>query len=334
MLGVVATLSFASSTKVWTATALRKHGSLPRHLTRPSCSATKTDWNRVLQCLTPFAEERRILKMNDVLAKRRGGLHIVLDSLADPFDVSAILRTVEGLGVQHVHQIEPKKPQAPSPSPIKGRRKNRARRKAAEGNVAMGAVRWLSVHKYQSAEKCHEVLKSKGLQVFVMCAPEKEGTGRWSLPVSDIETADVETTYNHRALSVDKLPLRVGQGVALVFSELQPGARNRIAEFADVPFFLPMSGITQVLSKSPKATVFIPKLISCVRTADHRCCLLQSFSISLSCATAIYTVISSGFFPEGSLDEGERVELLARWLLRDVRGAKHILKQKEGLDIQ
>lgn len=48
---------------------------------------------------------------------------------------------------------------------------------------------------------------------------------------------------------------------------------------------------------------------------------------------AIYAVIASGNFPEGSLNEDERVELLARWLLRDVRGAKQILKQREGMDL-
>ena len=57
----------------------------------------------------------------------------------------------------------------------------------------------------------------------------------------------------------------------------------------------------------------------------------QSLNISLTCAMAIYAAIATGRFPEGSLSEAERVELLARWMMRDVRAAKPILRQKEGL---
>lgn len=47
---------------------------------------------------------------------------------------------------------------------------------------------------------------------------------------------------------------------------------------------------------------------------------------------AIYAVICSGNFPEGSLAEEERIKLLALWLMRDIRAAKPILKQKVGIE--
>ena len=45
----------------------------------------------------------------------------------------------------------------------------------------------------------------------------------------------------------------------------------------------------------------------------------QSLNISLTCAMAIYAAIATGRFPEGSLSEAQRIELLARWMMRDVR---------------
>ncbi len=43
---------------------------------------------------------------------------------------------------------------------------------------------------------------------------------------------------------------------------------------------------------------------------------------------ALWSAIASGAFPEGTLSEEERVELMARWLLRDVKAAKPILREK------
>ena len=60
--------------------------------------------------------------------------------------------------------------------------------------------------------------------------------------------------------------------------------------------------------------------------------VVQSFNISLTVAMALYAAVSSGSFPEGSLPEPERAELLARWLMRDVKAARLILKQKMGIE--
>ena len=75
------------------------------------------------------------------------------------------------------------------------------------------------------------------------------------------------------------------------------GVSRVLAQSADGAFFLPMSGFT------------------------------QSFNISVACAMALYAVIASGAFSEGTLSQAERDALLARWLLRDVKAARPILRQ-------
>eukprot|EP00966_Prymnesium_polylepis_P268560 6204222-Prymnesium_polylepis.1 len=193
--------------------------------------ATEDEWRRVLSALSPFAKEERVEKLNDMLAKRRGGLHIVLDNIADPFDTSAIMRTVEGLGVQHVHLVESERKPA-MPPPRKGRRSNRSKLKAAEGNVAMGASRWLTVRKYSSAADCYTALRAMGLQVFAFCPPPIEGDGKWSLPVEVTDGPQSDAARQTLGQPVGTLPIAPQQGVALIFDE-QRGEKDRFHEFAD-----------------------------------------------------------------------------------------------------
>jgi len=63
---------------------------------------TTADWKRVGKALTPFMKENRVAKLGEVLKRRRGGIHLVLENIADPHNAAAVLRTSEGLGVQHV----------------------------------------------------------------------------------------------------------------------------------------------------------------------------------------------------------------------------------------
>ena len=60
--------------------------------------------------------------------------------------------------------------------------------------------------------------------------------------------------------------------------------------------------------------------------------LTQSFNISVAVAMTLYAAISSGHFGEGTLSEAERDELLGRWLLRDVKAAKQILRSRCAIE--
>ena len=46
------------------------------------------------------------------------------------------------------------------------------------------------------------------------------------------------------------------------------------------------------------------------------CGITQSFNLSVAIAISLYNVVASGAAPEGALSEDERVELMARWLVR------------------
>merc|ERR1719310_1920202 len=111
--------------------------------------ATPADWSKVVAALGPFARRSRFDRLNEVLSKRRGGLHVVLENVGDPCNVAAILRTAEGLGVQHIHKIESITPSGHFQQPA-GRKVGRR----ALSNVAMGAGRWLTINHYRSPIDC------------------------------------------------------------------------------------------------------------------------------------------------------------------------------------
>ena len=73
------------------------------------------------------------------------------------------------------------------------------------------------------------------------------------------------------------------------------GVSRAIIERASSSFYLPMSGFT------------------------------QSFNISVAVVMSLYSALASGAFPEGTLTQEERTELLGKWLLRDLKAARSLL---------
>ena len=49
---------------------------------------------------------------------------------------------------------------------------------------------------------------------------------------------------------------------------------------------------------------------------------------------SLYAAIASGRFPEGSLTDEHRIELLGRWLLRDVKASRPLLLKEAGLEFK
>jgi tRNA (guanosine-2'-O-)-methyltransferase len=255
--------------------------------------ATPEDWKLVADTLGKFATGTRVVRLNEVLAKRRGSLHLVLENIADPYNVAAVMRTAEGLGVQHLHLVE-SVPYGHTSSVTRPVEQPQPRR-GSIGNVAMGASRWLTVTRYRSSADCGAALRQLDLAVYASDCPPSEADEkdqRSEQPLRD----------RFEAVPIDNLDFRAKRGTALVFGNERRGVSRAFIEFADAPFYIPMAGLT------------------------------QSFNISVAVAMSLYAAIASGQFPEGSLTEEDRYELLGRWLLRDVKAARPLLLKEAGLE--
>ncbi|HZI06285.1 MAG TPA: RNA methyltransferase, partial [Archangium sp.] len=80
---------------------------------------------------------------------------IVLDRLEDSFNMAAVLRTCEAMGVQEVHVvINPDAPFLPN------------------SRVAQGCDKWLDVKLYKDFASCREHLKSRGFALYASAIRE------------------------------------------------------------------------------------------------------------------------------------------------------------------
>ena len=94
---------------------------------------------------------RRLDRMLEVAMKRLASVRVVLENLWDPHNVSAVVRTAEGLGLDTVHVIE---------------QPNRYRK---HPSILRGADRWVSIKRHQHLGGCLDELAQDD---FLTCAAD------------------------------------------------------------------------------------------------------------------------------------------------------------------
>lgn len=262
-------------------------------------SATKDDWCRVVDALAPFMKERRVRRLQAALAQRRAGLELVVENIADPWNLASLTRCAEALGVQHVHMVESITTVA-LPATVAHAASRGALGRTDSGE---GASRWLTIHRYASTEELIEKLRMRGVLVFSSnCPTEEEDESKVGSEVAPEGMAWVTSKRGEHkpAVPINELDFASGfaggrRGVALVFGNERRGVSRMLLEASDACFYLPMSGFT------------------------------QSFNIGVALAMSLSAALRSGAFPSGSMNETEQIELMGRWLLRDVKGARSYL---------
>jgi tRNA (guanosine-2'-O-)-methyltransferase len=93
--------------------------------------------------------ERRIARLRAALERRQPDLHLVLENVHDPHNVSAVLRTCDAVGVGTVHLVYtyetfPKIGKASSAS----------------------AYKWTNIERHESIESCYASLRSAGCRIY------------------------------------------------------------------------------------------------------------------------------------------------------------------------
>ncbi len=128
----------------------------------------ETHIQRLIPYLEGFITEQRKTRLQQVLSQRSGHMRIVLENVFQAHNTSAVLRSCDCFGIQHVHFIE-----------------NNNHLKISD-DVALGSSNWLSIHRHNKAENnTHEAittLKKEGFKI-VATSPHKDDFTLHELPV-------------------------------------------------------------------------------------------------------------------------------------------------------
>lgn len=96
--------------------------------------------------MTPERRER----LTGVLAKRQPNLTVVLENVADPHNISAVMRTCDAVGIQDIYILN-----------------NRiATHKKWGSKSSSSAAKWLSIHQYTDTEKCFTALRKDYSHIY------------------------------------------------------------------------------------------------------------------------------------------------------------------------
>ena len=111
--------------------------------------------------------ERRQARIRSVLARRQPDLTVVLENVHDPHNVSAILRSCDGVGVLRAHAIYSIE------EPPAG---------AFARQTSASAAKWVEVERHQSLAVCYERLRAEGFSILVTSiGPDSRSLYEWDL---------------------------------------------------------------------------------------------------------------------------------------------------------
>lgn len=182
-----------------------------------------TTEEELTEYLGGYVTENKREKIAAVLAGRTRHVTIMLENIYRPHNASACLRTCDCLGVQDVHIVE-------------GENEYRS-----NDDIALGASKWLSLHRYHQTTSALETMKRRGYRI-------------------------VATTPNENGYEPCNLPL--DKPVAILFGTEEQGLTKAALEAADDTMKLPMHGFTQSYNISVTVAIVLSRLVERIRESE------------------------------------------------------------------
>ena len=105
---------------------------------------------------TTFRTQQRLARLRSTIERRQPTLHLVLEDVHDPHNVSAVLRTCEAVGVGTVHLVY-----VAEKFPKIGR------------TSSASAWKWVDIRRYDSIEECYGTLRAQGCQIYATDLSER-----------------------------------------------------------------------------------------------------------------------------------------------------------------
>ena len=176
-----------------------------------------------LNFLENILTDNRKEKFLKVLENRTKHFTVAVEDVFQMHNTSAVMRSCEIFGVQELQVIEQRYG------------------KSIDKEIAMGAQKWVDIHRYDTVSNCIDSLKNQGYQIIATTPHENDCL---------LENFDISKPS------------------ALFFGTEKEGLSEEIMQKADGFLKIPMVGFTESLNISVSAAIILQNLTNRLRNSD------------------------------------------------------------------
>ena len=174
--------------------------------------------------LESFLTERRRNKNHRVLQNRTNHFCVAIEDVFQLHNTSAVMRSCDIFGIQTLHVIEERNS------------------RTIDREIAMGAQKWVDIHRYHNTKETFENLRSQGYQIVAT------------------------TPHGHNPISLANFD--VTKKSAFIFGKEDNGLSDFVLENSDVQLHIPMFGFTESLNISVSASIILQHTVSKLHHSD------------------------------------------------------------------
>ncbi len=179
--------------------------------------------NQLLEYLLSYLTERRKNLFKEVISKRTRHFTVVTEDVYQLHNTSAVMRSCDVSGIQDLHVVE----------------ENLG--KKIDREIALGAQKWVNIHRHHSTDECIDVLKMEDYQI-IATSPHNNST----------ELSEFDITKKS----------------AFFFGKEKDGLSNTVLNKADGFLKIPMYGFTESLNISVSAAIILQSVVSRLKDSD------------------------------------------------------------------
>ncbi|SNS23532.1 TrmH family RNA methyltransferase [Dokdonia pacifica] len=179
--------------------------------------------HKLLDYLQSYLTDRRRDLFDRVLSERTYHFTVAVEDVYQLHNTSAVIRSCESFGVQNLHVIE------------------EVNVKRIDREIAMGAQKWVDVHRHTSTKACVQSLKADGYRI-------------------------IATTPHKKAYRLEDFDIT--QKAAIFFGRETEGLSPEVLEAADDFIYIPMVGFTESLNISVSAAITLQYIMTRLKSTD------------------------------------------------------------------
>lgn len=198
--------------------------------------------------LQSYLTDHRRKLFHTIAAERTRHFTVVTEDMYQLHNTSAVMRSCDVFGIQDLHVAEEKF----------GKRIDR--------EIAMGAQKWVDVHRHETTEECLDHLRGKGYRI-VATTPSKEA--------QTLEEFDVTKKS------------------AFVFGTEKEGLSETVLNQCDEKITIPMYGFTESLNVSVAAAIVLNYMVGRLRNSKVDWRLTKEEQLQLQMAWTLKTIKSA-----------------------------------------